>query len=288
MTTLSEAMGGTKAVVRKYAPKSLMWRVAPIRLYWAGSNDENANFGDQLSPLLIRNLFGASVKYSGIGAADMVAVGSILEGAQNLAETRPWIWGSGFIEPGGPWNGSDVTVLALRGALSMERFVQAGYPEVPLGDPGILVRQALSHLQRQPSDRIGFVPHFTERDNERSREIASHPSVKLINVCAPVEDVVSEILQCRLVLSSSLHGLIVSDSFGVPNQWIEPGPGVTGGRYKFDDYYSAFGVKRGPVDPVEMIREADHVVSSWRPLPHQAAIEAGLMKAFPIHRRRVG
>lgn len=285
MTTLSEAIGGAKALVRKYAPKSLMWRVAPIRLYWAGSNDANANFGDQLSPLLIRNLFGAEVKYSGIGAADMVAVGSILEGIQNLAETCPWIWGSGFVEPGASWNGPDIKVLALRGALSMERFIEAGHSEVPLGDPGILVRRALPHLQWQPSDRIGFVPHFTERDSERSREIASHPAVKLIDVCAPVEDVVSEILQCRLVLSSSLHGLIVSDFFGVPNQWIEPGPDITGGRYKFDDYYSAFSVKRDPVDPVEMVREADHVVSSWHPLPHQAAIETGLMKAFPIHRR---
>ncbi|MDU5516636.1 MAG: hypothetical protein E6098_12280 [Cutibacterium avidum] len=192
MTTLSEAIGGAKALVRKYAPKSLMWRVAPIRLYWAGSNDANANFGDQLSPLLIRNLFGAEVKYSGIGAADMVAVGSILEGIQNLAETCPWIWGSGFVEPGASWNGPDIKVLALRGALSMERFIEAGHSEVPLGDPGILVRQALPHLQWQPSDRIGFVPHFTERDNERSREIASHPAVKLIDVCAPVEAVVSD------------------------------------------------------------------------------------------------
>jgi hypothetical protein len=43
-----------------------------------------------------------------------------------------------------------------------------------------------------------------------------------------------------------LHGLIVADSLGIPNAWIES-PDLIGGRFKFDDYYSSLDVCENPV-----------------------------------------
>ena len=55
--------------------------------------------------------------------------------------------------------------------------------------------------------------------------------------------ILEEIASCEYVLSSSLHGLIVSDSFGIPNQRLVVSEKLVGDGYKFNDYYSAFGVK---------------------------------------------
>jgi hypothetical protein len=40
-----------------------------------------------------------------------------------------------------------------------------------------------------------------------------------------------------------MHGLISADSLGIPNIRMILGGNITGGDYKFDDYYSAFGIK---------------------------------------------
>jgi len=64
----------------------------------------------------------------------------------------------------------------------------------------------------------------------------------------PVADVVAEISKCEAVLSSSLHGLVVADSFGIPNRRAVASDLLTGGDYKFRDYYSAFGISPASFD----------------------------------------
>lgn len=50
-----------------------------IRLYWYGGENGEVNFGDSLSPLIIRHLSGKEVVYSGIGRCDLVSTGSLLD-----------------------------------------------------------------------------------------------------------------------------------------------------------------------------------------------------------------
>ena len=51
-----------------------------------------------------------------------------------------------------------------------------------------------------------------------------------------------------MVLSSSLHGLVAADSFGVPNRHIVLSHKPKGDGFKFDDYYSAYGVEHRITD----------------------------------------
>jgi hypothetical protein len=60
---------------------------------------------------------------------------------------------------------------------------------------------------------------------------------------SPPKEVISQIAQCNSILSSSLHGLITADSLRIPNIRIEISTAIRGGDWKFNDYYSAFGIE---------------------------------------------
>jgi hypothetical protein len=59
--------------------------------------------------------------------------------------------------------------------------------------------------------------------------------------------VVKAISECKLILSQSLHGLIVADALGIPNVWIEPSSKMIGGEFKFHDYFSTIECVKVPV-----------------------------------------
>ena len=55
------------------------------------------------------------------------------------------------------------------------------------------------------------------------------------------EDMVVWVLGCELVLSSSLHGVIFAEAFGVPARWVQrPGSTRSESWFKYVDYYSAY------------------------------------------------
>lgn len=272
-----------KARVRSSVPNSVLWRMTPMRLYWAGNSGPNDNFGDQLSPVLVKNIFGLSSKHSGINAADIIAVGSLMEGIEESARSDAWVWGAGYIEDGAPWNGEEIRVAAVRGRLTADRVkCVRGRGKIVLGDPGMVVDKAFPELRKAAKKwEIGLIPHFTEVSSPRTDTLSAAPGVKVIDVMRPPHEVIADVVACRIIVSSSLHGLIVAESFGVPNYWMAPGEGITGGEYKFADHYSAFGVTPHPSDPEEVLANPDTAVRRWEPLPKVDEVKTALLRAFP-------
>ena len=83
--------------------------------------------------------------------------------------------------------------------------------------------------------------------------------------------------------SCSLHGLIIADSFHVPNLHITLDNKMFGDGYKYRDYYSAFGLEHSPFDcakgdvpPIKMIRDTYSVSAEAVEQKKEA-----LFKAFP-------
>ena len=52
-------------------------------------------------------------------------------------------------------------------------------------------------------------------------------------------DVIDQINMCECVVSSSLHGLIVAEAYGVPARWICVENNLLGGNFKFWDFYES-------------------------------------------------
>lgn len=218
-----------------------MYPSAPLaKAFWF---DGVANFGDALTPWLLRRAGVVPVLATG-GTADFAGVGSILEMLPSSFAGS--VWGSGMLY-GKPLSLPQARFLAVRGELTRELVSAPG--QVALGDPGILV----SRYQKRPPVRwrAGIVPHHFHEDDPLWARLASGPDshVRVIDVRRSPTDVIRDIASCGAIISTSLHGLITADAYGIPALWARREPDLWGGRFKFDDYESALtpGRSRGVI-----------------------------------------
>jgi pyruvyltransferase len=65
--------------------------------------------------------------------------------------------------------------------------------------------------------------------------------VRIIDVASGITEFVRAVKSCEVLVSSSLHGLICADAYGVPNAWIQLSDQVIGGDFKFQDYRLSIG-----------------------------------------------
>ena len=125
---------------------------------------------------------------------------------------------------------------------------------------------------------------------ENAKELlASYDNAKFINVKDDPLQVVKEIAECRYIISSSLHGLIVADSLGIPNMYLVFGDRLLGDGYKFEDYYSAYGVEAQPRDlRTEKAPELTEIEEQYQILPEMVEEKKRQMKAafpYPVKNR---
>ena len=214
------------------------------------------NMGDQLNRLVLDRLFGFEAEPADPEDAEMFGIGSHLSllAKINPARRPPVaVWGTGFISELSTTARIPATGIEFRAVRGeMSRRVLEGKLgrslDVPTGDPGMLA--SLLFTEPVPkAHRLGVIPHFRERDDPRFPELSrlSDDSVVIDPTGEPLS-VIREIAACELVISSSLHGLIVADSFGIPNLHVKVSDRVNGDGFKFADYYSAFGIGHRPFD----------------------------------------
>lgn len=228
-----------------------------VKLYYA----RLANMGDLLNELIVSRCFDCRVERCSFLTGEMSAIGSHLgmytyhggalmrlqQFINGIRQPEVYVWGTGFInydDCKGHFFKRDMRFLALRGELSrrnVERMTGKTL-DIPTGDAGILADRLLDSLPEKRYE-LGIIPHICDLKDEAAAQLAEkYENALLINVKDEPLEVVSQIAQCRYILSSSLHGLIVADSFNVPNMHIVFGERLKGDGYKFDDYYSAYNV----------------------------------------------
>ncbi|MFG3338707.1 polysaccharide pyruvyl transferase family protein [Glycomyces sp. NPDC048151] len=204
--------------------------------WWRPRDGRTTNFGDELGPAIVERL-GHTVRRVEPERAELVACGSILHMVTN---TDTIVWGSGAMRTApGRRRTRPVEyrrVAAVRGRTTAAHL---GLPDtVPLGDPGLLV----SALWDKPTTRhrLGVVPHYIDTRTWPDADL-------VIDVTAPVDEVIAQIGSCAVIAASSLHGLIVADAFGIPSIRLHH-QRIGGGDTKYLDYASALD---RPLDQIQ-------------------------------------
>lgn len=223
--------GNASAVARKKKDQR-------VKAYWSKS-PQPGNLGDILTPWMIRR---ETEEWPIEGGKDsMMCSGSILSWSAPGAT----VWGSGVFRMDETIS-PELNILATRGPLSAEVARKNGYelPEV-YGDPGLLLPYFYNRPTEPSIHNIGIVPHYVDfahaDDMFEDRE-----DVSVINpLTFDLWKTVDEIRQCELILSSSLHGLVVAAAYGIPNAWInfpyKPGRLIAGDGTKYRDFYLSVG-----------------------------------------------
>jgi pyruvyltransferase len=191
------------------------------------------NWGDALSPVLVGLLSGKPVVHlDGLHQRRYLAIGSILGSANEHAE----VWGSGFIRENATVIGRPRAVHAVRGPLSRTRLLELDIdcPEV-YGDPALLLPRFYNPLVAKRY-AVGIIPHYVDKGHPWLETFHNDPQVLVLDIESDIGEFVRAVKSCEVILSSSLHGLICADAYGVPNHWVCFSDEVIGGDFKFRDY----------------------------------------------------
>jgi pyruvyltransferase len=196
------------------------------------------NAGDMFNKEFIEQSLNKSISKYTFGARDHVLFcGSVL----SRSNKHSILIGAGFIsEETADFGVEFKELIGVRGKLSYGRLVAKNSKLTPkfIGDPGLLAREVIeTDISSPPAEKIGLIPHFVDLDKAK-KIIGGSDKYFLIDIRRPYVDVCHDIRKCKVVLSSSLHGLVFSDAMSVDNVWITFGEGIKGGVFKYLDYYS--------------------------------------------------
>lgn len=228
-------------------------------VYWNGKN-----LGDYLSPFIISKLSGFPIKYKDYytlgkkGQMNLVldfmlkkvtcrkltetlfffeknvlGIGSIIA----WGNKRSLIWGSGFMNQNEHIRGGKI--FAVRGRLTNEKIINDGYKGCNVfGDPALLLPLIVKPALEKKND-LAIIPHWKEYDYFQNKYGGQY---KVLDIrTTDVEYFVKELTSCKYVLSSSLHGIILSHAYNIPALWIKHGYIDTDG-FKFYDYFSVLDI----------------------------------------------
>ena len=193
------------------------------------------NFGDMLTPVILK-YYGFTPFYEYPAKSSVISIGTILSIVGN--DWNGYVVGSG-------WNRFEecrfpkAVFLGVRGFLTKKYL---GLENVVIGDPA-LIMPIIYPVNAKKKFKVGLIPHESEVSDIRVCSLISGDlNCKLIlpNRTNPIE-VIKDICDCEYILSSSLHGLILSDAYGIPNVRIKFNELDEFDDFKFKDYYSSLG-----------------------------------------------
>lgn len=220
-----------------------------IRLFWwnekviQGKSKEN--YGDLLGKYLVEKISGKKVVFAWPEKGSFwdyfkpiyVTVGSILTHVNH----KCIVWGSGIISKEYPVK--KAKFLAVRGPQTRKFLLEAGY-EVPeiYGDPALLLPRYFAPKITKKY-KYGLIPHYDDF-KVVSNWFQNNPEIHLIDMMTTdVESKTIEFLQCKKIISSSLHGIIVAHAYGIPAVWQKFSDKVFGDDIKYQDYLESVNLE---------------------------------------------
>lgn len=200
------------------------------------------NFGDRLTPYIIYKVTGKWPEHSKEGKHYFLA-GSILQEAND----DTIVIGSGFGAKDQTIKTKKAKVLAVRGPLSGAILARAGYTSNWLyGDPGLTLPYFYPK-HGSPDLDLGVFPHYVDYPD------FVDSGYFIINPTAPVETVLANMFRCKRIITSSLHGFIAAQVYGIPALLVTFGGNIAGDGMKYTDYMLA--TNQTPYKPIKQKKE---------------------------------
>jgi pyruvyltransferase len=229
-------------------------------IFFKDNKSENGNFGDELSKFIVESLINKE-KYDLVYNQNNIPTNIMCIGSYiHVAKNDSYIFGSGVrtrnnIEGGHKY--SNLNVCAVRGPLT-KKFLENRNIAVPdiYGDPALLLPRFYKPIiDSSLKTKIGLVPHKSNYSKYCHTQSKIDTSVyHLINPTDKWESVINKICSCKAVVSSSLHGLICSDAYNIPNLWLDEYK-LMEGEFKFKDYFESQNRKYVKVTSINQIED---------------------------------
>jgi len=153
------------------------------------------------------------------------------------------IYGSGIIDPNITLVGTPIKIISVRGPQTQKALLRQNYlcPE-RYGDPALLLPY---FYKPNPNRRNGvcIIPNMGTKNTDLLMKMKEEYKCEIIDMTRYKKwtDVIDKIVSSKFVLSESLHGLIVAETYGIPNIWVEFQNHGCNWDFKFLDYYASIG-----------------------------------------------
>jgi len=236
------------------------------------------NLGDSLGEVIIRHLLakkGIDIDKPVSRTKHLYCVGTNIHGGWQSAT----IWGSGIFPPQ-TWafkllrklSRRKLDIRAVRGPLTKQILESQGLscPSI-FGDPAILMPMIYNPCKEKTFKYI-VIPQFVKETEFREK----YPNEHIVSMNTnDYKAVIDEIVSSEIVYTSSLHGIILAESYGVPAVFFR---GLNKTRdFKYLDYYYSTG--RKDIKIAESFEEA--LTMKPLPLPDLSKMRQGLLDSFP-------
>lgn len=237
--------------------------------------NSEVNLGDMLSPVIYKWMLDkASIPYDKKirRTRHLMTLGSILGGNGFFDAT---VWGSGIksfdqiaaLSKRRYFQKLDIR--CVRGPLTRDALQGCGYKcSECFGDPAVLM-PLIYNPKIEKKHKVGTIPHFTQT-------FSSMPNVKNLKIRTNnYKQFIDELLSCEKIVSSSLHGIILAEAYGIPAVFL----GVDRERemIKYYDWYYSTG--RKSVKIASTLEEA--IAMSPMATPDLSLMQEDLIKTFP-------
>ncbi|WP_300438587.1 polysaccharide pyruvyl transferase family protein [Christiangramia sp.] len=219
-----------------------------IPLFWWSEirlmGKKKENYGDLLSKYIVEKVAGKEAKWVhpkkqawyNLNKTHYLAAGSIL--AQATSDSI--VWGSGIVDR--KLKIANSKFYAVRGPETRKYLIEQGLdcPEV-YGDPAVLLPDFYAPKIEKKYE-LGIIPHYVDF-KKISAEYQNVERVKIIDMMTlDIEKTTDEILACEKIISSSLHGVIVPHTYGIPAIWMQFSDKVFGDNIKYKDYFKSVDI----------------------------------------------
>lgn len=218
-----------------------------IPLFWWSETrlmgKKKENYGDLLSRYLVEKISGKEAEWVQPknkpwykkSKTNYLAAGSII----HHVNEKSIVWGSGIIDHRQKIRKADF--WAVRGPETRKYLQEKGYdcPDI-YGDPALLLPDYFNPKLKKKF-KLGIIPHYNDLVQVK-KEYGNIDGIKIIDMMTnDVEETTMEILECERIISSSLHGVIVSHAYDIPVICVKFSNRVFGDGIKYKDYYASIG-----------------------------------------------